>query len=222
MLIKQSYVINYSPKLSFINGVKMFKKLSIGLVFVWLLSGCQSTLMERATEQVLTNAKSGKAQVVFMRSSFVGGAIQASIFDVTKPEPKFIGILSNKTKIAYDVLPGEHMFMVVGESADFLKATVAEDKTYYTIVTPRMGFWKARFSLYPVRNDTSGKFQYNSNDFNEMLDETHFVKGGIKANQWAQDNALSINEKFKKYLPEWLLKDINKKQQMTMSIIDHL
>lgn len=200
----------------------MFKNLCIGLVFVWLLSGCQSTLMERASEQVLTNATNGKAQVVFMRSSFVGGAIQASIFDVTKPESKFVGILSNNTKIAYDVSPGEHMFMVVGENADFLKATVVENKTYYTIVTPRMGFWKARFSLYPVRNDSSGKFQYNSKDFNEMLDDTHFVKGGVKANQWAKNNAPSINKKLKKYLPEWLLKDINKKQQVTMSIVDHL
>ena len=66
-------------------------------------------------------------------------AIQASVYDVTSGAPEFIGIVSNDTKISYMTSPGEHMFMVVGESADFLKASVVEGKTYYTVVSPRMG-----------------------------------------------------------------------------------
>lgn len=200
----------------------MFKKISMSLIMVWLLAGCQSTLMEPATENVLTNNKNGNAQVVFMRSAFLAQAIQASVFDVTSGEAKFIGVLSNDTKIAYETTPGEHMFMVVGESADFLKATVAEDKTYYAVATPRMGFWKARFSMFPVRNNLTGKFQYKSDKFNKMLKSSKFVKKGVKAEQWASKNMKDINKKLAKYLPEWKLKDIAKQQEATMNITDHL
>jgi len=200
----------------------MLKKIIVCLTFIWLITGCQSTLMETATEQKLTNAQTGKAQVVFMRSAFVGHAIQASVFDVTQGSPEFIGIISNDTKIAYDVKPGKHMFMVVGESADFIEATVEENKTYFSIVTPRMGFWKARFSLFPVRNDDTGKFQYNSKQFNKMRKDSNFVTTSPKAQQWANKNAASITKKLNKYLPEWKLKDIEKKQQATINVIDHL
>ena len=200
----------------------MFKQWSIGIILVWLLSGCQSTLMEPVQEQALTNAANGNAQVIFMRSAFIAQAIQASVFDVTDGTPKFIGILSNDTKIAHEVTPGEHMFMVVGESADFLKANVLANKTYYTIATPRMGFWKARFSLFPVRNDATGKFEYHTKKFDGMLNDSKFVKSGPKAEKWARDNANSINQKLKEYLPEWLEKDVNKQQEATITITDHL
>jgi len=200
----------------------MFKKVLSVLGLVILVSGCQSTLMEPSTEQVETNSKSGNAKMVFIRSAFVGQAIQASVFDVTNNETKFIGIISNDTKVSFDVTPGEHMFMVVGESADFLKANVIADKTYYAVVTPRMGFWKARFSMFPVRNDQSSKFQYDSKDFKEMQKDAKFVKSGIKAEQWAVKNSPSIAKKLAKYLPEWKAKALTKQQAATVEVIDHL
>lgn len=200
----------------------MFKKALAIISLVILVTGCQSTLMEPSTEQASTNGKPGNAQVVFMRSAFVGQAIQASVFDVTNGVPKFIGIISNDTKVSYEATPGEHMFMVVGESADFLKANVVANKTYYTVVSPRMGFWKARFSMHPVRNDQSSKFQYNSKDFKEMLGDTKFVKSGVKAEQWAQKNAPSVAKKLAKYLPEWKTKALTKQQAATLEVVDHL
>ena len=200
----------------------MFKKLLACVVFLGLLTGCQSTLMEPVQEQALTNAKSGNSQIVFMRSAFVGQAIQASVYDVTNGKPEFIGIVSNDTKVSYETEPGERMFMVVGESADFLKANITKDQTYYSIVSPRMGFWKARFSLHPVRNDSSGKFQYQSKDFQKMLKDSKFVKSGVKAEQWAMDNANSINDKYQKYLPEWQGKAIAKQQEATINAVDHM
>ncbi len=48
--------------------------------------------------------------------------------------------------------------MVVSEAADFAKADVEAGKTYYVLVTPRMGWWKARFSLRPLmREQLDGK-----------------------------------------------------------------
>ena len=200
----------------------MIKNLFVSAMFLLLLSGCQSTLMEPVVEQAQTNAQAGNAQVIFMRSAFVGQAIQASVYDVTSGTPKFIGIVSNDTKVSHMVSPGEHMFMVVGESADFLKANVAEGKTYYSVVTPRMGFWKARFSMHPVRNDETAKFKYGSKDFKEMLADSKFVKSGPKAEQWALKNANSISSKMNEYLPEWKQKASEKQQAATIEVMDHM
>lgn len=200
----------------------MIKNILVAVLFLALLSGCQSTLMEPVTEQAQTNAEAGQTQVVFMRSAFVGQAIQASVYDITSGTPEFIGIVSNDTKISYMTTPGEHMFMVVGESADFLKANVLAEKTYYTVVSPRMGFWKARFSMHPVRNDGSAKFQYDSKDFKEMLNDSKFVKSGVKAQQWAVSNANSISSKMNKYLPEWQSKALEKQKAATIDVIDHM
>ena len=200
----------------------MLKNILISALFLFLLSGCQSTLMEPMAEQAQTNAKAGQSQVVFIRSAFIAKAIQASVYDVTSGTPIFIGVVSNDTKVSYMTSPGEHMFMVVGESADFLKATVAEGKTYYAVVSPRMGFWKARFSMHPVRNDASAKFKYDSKDFKDMLDESVFVQNGPKAAQWATSNANSISKKMSKYLPEWKSKAVEKQKAATIEAMDHM
>jgi len=97
------------------------------------------------------------AKVVFMRVGKMGGAISASVFDVTEPgEPKFIGIVRQSSKVAYPVKPGLYTFMVISEAADFMQAAVLGGKTYYALVTPRMGVWKARFSFQPVRGEELG------------------------------------------------------------------
>ena len=93
----------------------------------------------------------GRTLVIFMRPSGFGFAIQSSVFDITDGEPEFLGIVSAKTKIAHNADPGEHRYMVIGENAGFLEADLLADRTYYSLVTPRMGVWKARFSLKPVR-----------------------------------------------------------------------
>lgn len=200
----------------------MIKKLIASALFLLLLSGCQSTLMEPLADQAQTNVDAGKSQVVFIRSAFIGKAIQASVYDITSGTAEFIGIVSNDTKVSYMTAPGEHMFMVVGESADFLKATTLEGQTYYTVVSPRMGFWKARFSMHPVRNDDTAKFKYGSKDFNEMLEDSQFVQGGAKAKAWAISNANDISKKMNKYLPEWKLKGIEKQKAATLETVDHM
>jgi hypothetical protein len=114
------------------------------------------------------------------------------------------------------------MFMVVGESADFLKADLTDTKTYYSIVSPRMGFWKARFSLHPVRNTEDTKFKYDSKEFVEMQSDSKFVKSGVKAKDWAAKNAKSINKKLSSYLPKWQQKAIEKQQEATINKEDFL
>ena len=138
-----------------------------------------------------------------MRSSFLGGAINSSLYDITNGEPEFIGIVANGTKIAYDTKPGKHLFMVVSEAADFLEADVKPGKSYYSIVTPRMGFWKARFSLWPVRNDGTTKYNTGTNEFKNMLLKTKLVENSEKSLAWFKKHKTDIKKKYDEYYPVW-------------------
>ena len=143
--------------------------------------------------------ETGKALVVFMRPSGMGFAVQSSVFDITSGEPDLVGIVSAKTKVAYSTDPGQHRFMVIGESADFMDANVQEGLTYYSLVTPRMGFWKARFSLKPVH-----KAELGMDQFAEWFADTRWVENTQESGKWAMQNMTSIKTKQADYLPKWL------------------
>lgn len=153
--------------------------------------------------------------VVFMRSSFVGSAISASVFDVSGSETKFVGIINNGTKMAHPVKPGSHTFMVVSEAADFMQATVLPGRTYYALVTPRMGVWKARFSFRPLRqNELAGS------EFAGWNSSTHFVVNSPETQNWAMQNAADISSKRTQYWPEWNSKPANDRASQTLNAED--
>jgi len=165
--------------------------------------GCASSKMAVAPEQTLSPVNPNQARVVFMRSSFVGSAIQASVFDVTDGEPEFIGIVSDGTKVSFDTNAGHRVFMVVSEAADFMEGDLKPGLTYYGMVTPRMGAWKARFSLWPVRNGTPGEFDVNSDKFQSWLKKNELVVNTAESEQWFTENLPSIREKQAKYWAAW-------------------
>jgi hypothetical protein len=169
-----------------------------------LLAGCagsSSMMRDVPADQSDYAPEPGQALVVFMRPSGLGFAIQSVVFDATPEEPKLVGIVSAKTKIAYQVDPGEHRFMVVSESADFMDATLSEGKTYYALVTPRIGVWRARFSLHPVRKNEIGE-----KEFNEWIKDTRWVENTEQSDAWARDNMPSVREKQAENITEWLNK----------------
>ena len=73
--------------------------------------------------------------------------------------------------VSYMVEPGEYPFMAIGESADFKSAELEANKIYFVLVTPRMGAWKARFSLKPIHAD-----ELNSQQFQEWIDVSKWVE----------------------------------------------
>lgn len=173
---------------------------------VLLASGCASTKMMVQEDQALVVPAADRSQIVFLRSTFVGSAIQASIYDVTAGEPEFIGILSNNTKLAHTVDPGKHVFMVVSEAADFMEADLSAGKTYFSMVTPRMGAWVARFSMHPVRNGGTGEFQYSSDRFQGWLAKTKFVENTAESYAWFEAGRDSIKGRQEKYWAVWQTK----------------
>jgi hypothetical protein len=189
-------------------------RLVAGLSAIGLLAGCAGAGgMVKADAPTL--ATPTQATVVFMRSSFLGAAISASVFDVTQDPPRLVGIVQTGTKVAYPVTPGEHVFMVVSEAADFMKADVATGKTYYALVTPRMGAWKARFSFHPLRQaDFAGP------DFAGWDADTHWVQAGPEAESWADRNMPDIVAKRAEYWPRWQAKEQIQRDSQTLKAED--
>lgn len=190
---------------------------SVLLLVAVLATGCASNPMTVSDTQQLAPPKEGQAQVIFMRSSFVGSAINASLYDVTGDEVRFIGIMANGTKVAYDTQPGERVFMVVSEAADFMEADLAPGKNYFSIVTPRMGAWKARFSMWPIKADSAAKYNTTMSEFDKWKESTTLVNNSDKARLWFLNNADSVDKKYEDYWPVWQEKSEEDIAQRTLT-----
>ncbi len=99
--------------------------------------------------------------------------------------------------------PGEHLFMVVSEAADFMTAMLEGGKTYYAMVTPRIGAWKARFSLWPFSSKPGARFQNSGDQFQKWVDDTKLLTQSQKSLDWYQSNKASVEKKKTEYLPVW-------------------
>jgi hypothetical protein len=166
-----------------------------------LLGGCAGNVvhMEAVAPGTISAAPPpGKARIVFMRTSGVGFAVQSSVFEVKDNYPSLIGILAAKTRIAFDLDPGNHLFMAIGESAEFMSADVAADKTYYAQISPRMGLWKARFALEPVP-----LAELDIPSFKSDIDDCKWVTKTDDSENWARGNIQSIVSKQREYYPDW-------------------
>jgi hypothetical protein len=161
-------------------------------------------------------------EVVFLRSSMVGKFIKSSIYEINGSETKFIGILGNKKKITHKTTPGKHTYMVVSEAADFMEAELSAGKTYYSIVTPRMGAWKARFSLWPIKNDGTAEYQIGSKDFEKWMKKAKDYVPGEKDFAWYEKHKDSVEEKKNKYWTVWLEKSAEDLAARTLSPADGL
>lgn len=193
------------------------------LLPILALTACASNPMAVSESQTVEPPAPAESQIVFLRSSFVGSAINASLYDVTSGHPEFIGILANKTKIAHEMEPGEHVFMVVSEAADFLEAKTLPGRRYYSIVTPRMGVWKARFSIEPVRNDDPGaEHSTGTEEFEEWKANTTLVKNSEAAHNWYEANKQSVVTKYREYWQKWQQKPANEKAMRTLNPQDGL
>jgi len=160
-------------------------------------------LMQPAVQQQAPQLESGKAMLVIMRPSYYGGAIASSVYDISGDQTKLIGVLGPKDKIAYQVEPGQHRFMVVAENADFMEATLDAGKTYYAVVRARPGVWKARFSLLPIRTTSGDQYNLQDPEFQKWNTASEWVERTERADAWFADHHASIEEKRSDYLVKW-------------------
>jgi hypothetical protein len=187
-----------------------------------LLAGCASNPMAPVADQTLPPAAADSAQVVFMRDAYTGKAIVSSLYDVTDGKTRFIGVMANGTKIAYPTTPGKHTFMVVSEAADFMEADLVAGKTYYALVTPRMGLWKARFSLWPISNDPEAAHSLKSKNFKGWVEDTDLVTNSPKSLAWYERVKASVEKKRASYWPVWQEKSAEAVAERTLKPTDGL
>jgi hypothetical protein len=201
-------------------SMKRLIVLAVLLLPLSLLGGCVATSPYMTKTSVTPQPTPDKALVVFMRPSRFGGGIQASVYDTRNDTNDFIGIVSAKTKIGYLASPGQHLFMVIGENADFMNADLQAGKTYYVLVSPRMGAWKARFSLLPIHNDAGAKYNTQSSDFAHWQQETSYVQTTPDANAWYQSHAADIAAKQADYTRKWNAASDRQKAELTLHADD--
>lgn len=185
-----------------------FAALSLAL----LLSSCAGTVKNMRTVQpgeIVSAPVEGKSLVVFMRPSTLGFAIQSSVFEIEGDHPSLVGIVAAKKKVSYQLEPGKHLFMVIGESADFMSAELEENRTYYALVTPRMGVWKARFSLMPIHLG-----ELDSSQFSDWLEACEWVEKNTDSENWASENMPSIESKRETYYEKWMSKDVSERPNL--------
>jgi hypothetical protein len=164
-----------------------------------LATGCaiRSDLMAPTGENPTTlRPQPGKALVVFVRPAFTGYAIQAVVYD----GERFIGVVSRFSAVPYQAEPGAHRLMVVSEAADFLDADLAEGRTYFVEVQPRMGAWRARFSIRPVSATAEAR------NISAWLAEAKVVTPNAEGQAWAARNQASAMKKKAAYEPKWIAK----------------
>jgi len=151
------------------------------------------------------------SRVVFMRVSKQSSGIDASLFDVTEPgPPKFIGVVNNASKVSYPLKPGLYTFMVVGETAEFMQATVLGGKTYYALVIPSAG--AKRFVIEPVRkNEIGGK------EFQGWDRSTRPMPAGAQPQGY---NASEAAEKRVRYWQDWSKKTEAQRAELTINAED--
>lgn len=154
-----------------------------------LLTGCASSYMspvESPSEPVPTNAT-----VTFFRSSIFGAAVQAPVAKegIEKTiEP--VGVVSVSYKVRQEVAPGEHTYIVGGESSSLIKGDFKENKHYYVRVEPRLGLWKSRFALIPLTKEELSK-----QNIQEEIKSCKLMELNESGIQWFKEHDQSMRDK---------------------------
>lgn len=153
----------------------------------------------------------GKALVIFERENNVGYEYyNVSIWDVTNAKsPKYVALLANAMKSAYEVESGENYFMAVlsGKQA-VIKANVSAGKTYYVMPAARSF---TGLHLIPIKKG----------DSNDITPDGISISNQ-KALDWANkaDTINSVHSHRAKGMAAWNALASEKKMEKTLELQD--
>ena len=200
----------------------LIKRVSVLTLFAFLVGcGGSSVLMKPSVNQSISPASKQKAKIVFMRTSFVAGAINAELFEIAKGKMKFIGSIPYGSKISYETTPGKKVFMANGIAADFMIADVRAGKTYYSLVRPNWG--TGGFAPTPIRTDGTTDFNTNSPDFKEWVSGTELLEPiPADAKKWFKKEQKNVLATYKEYWKRFQTKNPNEKAERTLNPGDGL
>lgn len=170
------------------------KRFVVGLLAVACLAmvGCSSKLMQSADPTIAeSHPGPDEAKIVFFRATTFGGAIQSWVCEEKEGELEYIAIVSAGAKVAHTTTPGKHMYLTGAENGELLEADLEGGKTYYTYVSPRMGWWKARFVFDPVSGE-----RLSTNAFKKDLAWCDWREPNQDGQIWFRDNLPSLRSKY--------------------------
>src|SRR5258708_18999007 len=188
------------------------------------LYGCGGTPERNDTPLSATvTPLAGKALIVFVRPLSYITIIdypRAPVFEAKyaesapetvgkDSEPEIVAILPVKTMVAYHVDPGRHLFMAVGESADFMTAEVLPNRTYYVLVLARPGKHAPLYSFKAVDKQEQG-----SKDFKEVIASSRWVVKTPEALSYAASNMPVIRSRQYESYRLWIQKAESKKPRL--------
>ncbi len=155
------------------------------------MTGCASKLMQPADPAAVhATVDADESAVVFFRATSFGGAIQAPVIEAAEDGAlRYVAVISAKTKYLHRTTPGKHLYVVGGESGEMLEADLEAGKVSYVYVSPRMGWWKARFVFVPVP-DTADE------TFRKDLAWCGWVQNTPEGQKWFLDNLPSLQAKY--------------------------
>ena len=163
----------------------------LAVVACFGITGCASKLMQPVDLATIPSTISqDESAVVFFRATNFGGAIQAPVADVTDSKVEHVAIISAKMKYLHKTAPGKHFYLVGGESSELLEADLEGGKTYFVYVSPRMGFWKARFVFVPVTDK-----DLETDSFKKDLAWCEWHINAPEAEAWFRENLSSMQAK---------------------------
>jgi hypothetical protein len=162
-----------------------------------LMSGCAAGLMRPAASEQISASAPDKAQVVFMRSSMVAGAIGCELFEVVNGDLRFVGQLPTGNKVVYETTPGDKVFMAYGTAADFMLAKLQGGKTYYSIVRPNWG--TGGFAPTPIRNRSASEPTFDGQEFKDWNAATKRIEPNADAPAWFRDNKARMQAIYTEY-----------------------
>lgn len=174
-----------------------FVRLATVIMLAMLATACVSfpkDRMQPVPAEAATKApQPGKALVYFVRTSQYGGIVPADLYD----DEAYVGSIVFGQYLGYQATPGQHLFMVIGETAEFMPAELLAGKTYYANVGVHMGVWKARFHISPQNGNLP---QGELNNAMGTSTEVTLAEGGRK---WAAENAENARKMKAEFLPKW-------------------
>jgi len=166
-----------------------------------------------ASEQVSAPGPD-KAKVVFMRTSFVAGAIGCDLFEVIDGKLHYIGQLPTGNKVAYETTPGDKVFMAYGTAADFMLAKLQGGKTYYAIVRPNWG--TGGFAPTPIRHQSANEPTFASQEFKDWDSSTKRLEPTEDAAKWFKDNQARMQDIYTEYWRRFQTKTDQEKHFRTL------
>jgi hypothetical protein len=191
-----------------------------GIALLTALAGCASNVMRAVGSQEISPPAPDKVKVVFMRTSFVAGAIGAELFEVVDGKLNFIGALPMGKKVVYETTPGKKVFMAYGTAADFMLGDLRGGRIYYSIVRPNWG--TGGMIPTPVRADGTSEFHTKTPDFAGWVTGTAMTAPGPEAKDWFDKERPRYQEIYSRYWDTFQRKSPAEKAERTLNPGDGL